>query len=81
MPALRSAEPDTTVIADGFSCRTQITHLARDRAPRHTAEVLAENLTIDDTGRPVATGRRMAVAVAVATGGALLAARRRRRAT
>ncbi|WP_227999935.1 FAD-binding and (Fe-S)-binding domain-containing protein [Mycolicibacterium sp. P1-5] len=49
MPALRRADTATTVIADGFSCRTQISHLS-DRTPRHTAEVLAEGLT--DRFRP-----------------------------
>lgn len=44
MPAVREADGSTTVIADGFSCRTQISHLAPDRAPRHTAEILAEGL-------------------------------------
>lgn len=44
LPALRSADSATAVIADGFSCRTQITHLAPERRPRHTAEVLAEAL-------------------------------------
>ncbi|GAA3392591.1 FAD-binding and (Fe-S)-binding domain-containing protein [Streptomyces roseoviridis] len=44
LPALRSAPADAVVLADGFSCRTQITHLAPDRHPRHLAEVLAEAL-------------------------------------
>ncbi|MFF0748074.1 FAD-binding and (Fe-S)-binding domain-containing protein [Streptomyces sp. NPDC004267] len=44
LPALRAAPPDAVVLADGFSCRTQITHAAGDRHPRHLAEVLAEAL-------------------------------------
>ena len=44
MPAVRDAARDTLVIADGFSCRTQIRHLADDRRPLHTAEVLAAAL-------------------------------------
>jgi hypothetical protein len=28
MPALRDADPDAMVLADGFSCRTQIRDLA-----------------------------------------------------
>ncbi|MER7514999.1 FAD-binding and (Fe-S)-binding domain-containing protein [Streptomyces sp. NPDC126499] len=44
LPALRSAPPDAIVLADGFSCRTQITHLAPHHHPRHLAEVLAEAL-------------------------------------
>ncbi|WP_435974690.1 FAD-binding and (Fe-S)-binding domain-containing protein [Streptomyces sp. Qhu_M48] len=43
LPALRSAAPEATVLADGFSCRTQITDLTAHRG-RHLAEVLAEAL-------------------------------------
>ncbi|MFJ5712007.1 FAD-binding and (Fe-S)-binding domain-containing protein [Streptomyces sp. NPDC093105] len=43
LPALRGAEDRAEVLADGFSCRTQITHLT-ERRPRHLAEVLAEAL-------------------------------------
>lgn len=42
VPAL-GAEPDAPVLADGFSCRTQIDSLSGRRA-RHLAEVLAERL-------------------------------------
>ncbi|MFJ9828853.1 FAD-binding and (Fe-S)-binding domain-containing protein [Streptomyces sp. NPDC101160] len=44
LPALRAAPADAVVLADGFSCRTQITHATRDRHPHHLAEVLAEAL-------------------------------------
>ncbi|MFF1507962.1 FAD-binding and (Fe-S)-binding domain-containing protein [Streptomyces sp. NPDC058326] len=43
LPALRAATPETTVLADGFSCRTQIEDLTEVRG-RHLAEVLAEAL-------------------------------------
>ncbi|QGZ50257.1 FAD-binding protein [Streptomyces sp. QHH-9511] len=43
LPALRSAGEDALVLADGFSCRTQIDHLT-DRRGRHLAEVLAQAL-------------------------------------
>ncbi|MFB6674298.1 FAD-binding and (Fe-S)-binding domain-containing protein [Streptomyces sp. NPDC056390] len=43
-PALRAAPQDTLVLADGFSCRTQITQGLTDREPRHLAEVLAAAL-------------------------------------
>ncbi|MEE4545458.1 FAD-binding and (Fe-S)-binding domain-containing protein [Streptomyces sp. V4-01] len=43
LPALRAAAPGTAVLADGFSCRTQIAQLGGVRA-RHLAEVLAEGL-------------------------------------
>ena len=50
MPAVRSAPPDKTIVADGFSCRTQISHLDRSRAPVHTAQVLAAALSASDAG-------------------------------
>ena len=43
LPALRAAAAETTVIADGFSCRTQVAFLDGRRA-RHLAEVLADRL-------------------------------------
>ncbi|WP_229907302.1 FAD-binding and (Fe-S)-binding domain-containing protein [Streptomyces vinaceus] len=47
LPALRAAPPGAAVLADGFSCRTQIAQLAglpdSSRA-RHLAELLAEAL-------------------------------------
>ncbi|WP_327236081.1 FAD-binding oxidoreductase [Streptomyces sp. NBC_01317] len=43
LPAVRSAPPEAELLADGFSCRTQLTHLT-DHHPRHLAEVLAEAL-------------------------------------
>ncbi|NEB51315.1 FAD-binding oxidoreductase, partial [Streptomyces griseus] len=41
LPAVRDAEPGTELLADGFSCRTQLDQLAGRRA-RHLAEVVAE---------------------------------------
>jgi len=39
---VRAAEPDTTILADGFSCRMQIEQLAGSaRRARHLAELLA----------------------------------------
>lgn len=43
LPSVRSAEPGTDILADGFSCRTQLAQLAGVRA-RHLAELLAEGL-------------------------------------
>ncbi|MCX5381741.1 FAD-binding and (Fe-S)-binding domain-containing protein [Streptomyces sp. NBC_00083] len=43
LPAVRAAAPGTEVLADGYSCRTQLAQLAGRRA-RHLAEVLAEGL-------------------------------------
>ncbi len=44
MPALRDADADALVLADGFSCRTQIRGLAADRRPMHIAQLLARDL-------------------------------------
>ncbi|MFD9881765.1 FAD-binding and (Fe-S)-binding domain-containing protein [Streptomyces alboflavus] len=43
LPAVRQAPPGAEVLADGFSCRTQLDQLAGVRG-RHLAEVLAEAL-------------------------------------
>ena len=43
LPALRATGEGTEILADGFSCRTQIAFLAGRRA-RHLAEVLADRL-------------------------------------
>ncbi|MEU9950964.1 FAD-binding and (Fe-S)-binding domain-containing protein [Streptomyces sp. NPDC047939] len=48
LPAVRQAPPGTEILADGFSCRTQLAQLGGVRA-RHLAEVLAEGL---DAGAP-----------------------------
>jgi len=44
LPAVRDAAPTTAVIADGFSCRTQIAQRTARRAV-HLAEVLAAALS------------------------------------
>ncbi|WP_326792637.1 FAD-binding oxidoreductase [Streptomyces sp. NBC_00841] len=43
LPSVRGADPGTDILADGFSCRTQLAQLAGVRA-RHLAELLAEGL-------------------------------------
>ena len=43
LPAVRSAAPDAVVLADGFSCRTQLEQLAGAHGV-HLAELLAEHL-------------------------------------
>ncbi|MEU6403114.1 FAD-binding and (Fe-S)-binding domain-containing protein [Streptomyces sp. NPDC046985] len=47
LPSVRGAGPDTAILADGFSCRTQLHQLAGIRGA-HLAEILAEGL--DDEG-------------------------------
>ncbi|MFF7895323.1 FAD-binding and (Fe-S)-binding domain-containing protein [Streptomyces sp. NPDC007907] len=49
LPSVRGAPDDTVVLADGYSCRTQLEQLAGVRG-RHVAEVLAEALD-GDPGR------------------------------
>jgi FAD/FMN-containing dehydrogenase/Fe-S oxidoreductase len=53
LPAVRAAAPGTAVLADGFSCRTQIEQSDAGRRPRHLAEVLADAL---DRAAPQAPG-------------------------
>ncbi|WP_369208649.1 (Fe-S)-binding protein, partial [Streptomyces sp. PU-14G] len=43
LPSLRAAAPGTEVLADGYSCRTQMDQLGGHRS-RHLAEVLAAHL-------------------------------------
>ena len=43
LPALKGAEPNDLVVADGFSCRHQISDLS-DKNPLHVIRVLAEAL-------------------------------------
>jgi FAD/FMN-containing dehydrogenase/Fe-S oxidoreductase len=43
LPAVRSAEPGTVLLADGFSCRTQLDQLARVPGT-HLAQLLASHL-------------------------------------
>ncbi|HZG06998.1 MAG TPA: FAD-binding and (Fe-S)-binding domain-containing protein [Streptomyces sp.] len=43
LPSVRAAAPGTVLLADGYSCRTQLAQLGGHRA-RHLAEVLAEAL-------------------------------------
>jgi FAD/FMN-containing dehydrogenase/Fe-S oxidoreductase len=55
LPAVRSAPPGAVVLADGFSCRTQLDDLAGVRAV-HLAELLADGLGeppggVDASGR------------------------------
>jgi hypothetical protein len=40
VPAINDSGAETIVIADGFSCRTQIRHFCPDRTPMHLAQAL-----------------------------------------
>ncbi|MGW1790066.1 FAD-binding and (Fe-S)-binding domain-containing protein [Streptomyces tubercidicus] len=56
LPAVRQSTANTEILADGFSCRTQLDQLG-DRRGRHLAEVLAEALGAEAlwAGEPRAT--------------------------
>ncbi|MFD7922615.1 FAD-binding and (Fe-S)-binding domain-containing protein [Streptomyces sp. NPDC059740] len=45
LPAVRRASPEALVLADGFSCRTQIEQGGTGRRAMHLAEALAQGLT------------------------------------
>ncbi|SFC21694.1 FAD-binding and (Fe-S)-binding domain-containing protein [Streptomyces aidingensis] len=52
LPAVRTAlaaDPDTVLLADGYSCRTQL-HQLSGHPSRHLAEVLADRLPAPDDG-------------------------------
>jgi FAD/FMN-containing dehydrogenase/Fe-S oxidoreductase len=79
LPAVRSADPETLLVADGFSCRRQIEH-AVGRKPLHLAQVLALARTGAVPQQPPGRGggnRLLGGALlTAAAAGALLAARR-----
>ena len=52
LPAVRNAEKDTIIIADGFSCRGQIEQLT-DRKGMHLAQVL--KMALDENGTGTST--------------------------
>jgi Fe-S oxidoreductase len=49
LPRVREADPSTVVLADGFSCRTQIEQGDTGRQAVHVAQLLAQGL------RPIGT--------------------------
>src|SRR5690606_30732139 len=51
LPAVRSADPETAILADGFSCRTQIRQ-ANAARPVHLAQLAARALGLDDEEEP-----------------------------
>jgi FAD/FMN-containing dehydrogenase/Fe-S oxidoreductase len=94
LPAVRRASPETLIIADGFSCREQISQ-GSDRRALHLAEVLQMGLAARRAGSPEVypeaaslvdreveirrSMRRTALGIAgVAAGAAWLWTRRRR---
>ena len=55
LPALRAAEPDSTLLADGFSCRTQAQQLAGTEG-LHLAQLLRGRTTSKNGKRPPTPG-------------------------
>ncbi len=51
LPAVRDAEENTLIIANGFSCRTQVMQLTK-RRPLHIAEVLSMIINNSDQKHP-----------------------------
>lgn len=49
LPTIRTADTDTLILADGFSCRTQIRDLHPDATPMHSAQVLAAAIRSDSS--------------------------------
>jgi Fe-S oxidoreductase len=49
LPALREADASTAVLADGFSCRTQIAEFDETgKRPLHLAQLLAQAMTASE---------------------------------
>jgi Fe-S oxidoreductase len=91
LPSVRQATKDTLIIADGFSCRTQIAQ-GSDRHPLHLADVLLMAFDADTRGmarpyperyylntQPPMLQTSTVVLVGVALAGGVLAARAMRR--
>jgi Fe-S oxidoreductase len=57
LPRVRACDPDTAVLADGFSCRTQIEQGNTGRTAVHLAELLAGGLRVDPSASPPTRGR------------------------
>jgi Fe-S oxidoreductase len=86
LPAVRRVDADVLVLADGFSCRTQIEQGDTGRTPVHLAEVVSAALHQDepaaDRPRPSRPSTKALVGASAVTAGAVLttavATRRRR---
>ncbi|MBV7697335.1 FAD-binding and (Fe-S)-binding domain-containing protein [Streptomyces sp. TRM70350] len=73
LPAVRDADATTLILADGFSCRTQVEQAGTGRRPLHLAEVLAAALRGGSTEpeRPSRPGPRALLRPAAAGGAAV----------
>jgi hypothetical protein len=77
LPAVRAAESDTAIVADGFSCRTR-TAETTERQARHVAELMAAARERPKPGMAAHAVRLGAPAPAVAGAGLAAAVTRRR---
>jgi Fe-S oxidoreductase len=84
LPAVRDADADTLVLADGFSCRTQIEQGGTGRRAAHLAEVLSGapvETAPDPGGRGRGVVRGTAAAATALLAAAVLGRRARRTST
>jgi FAD/FMN-containing dehydrogenase/Fe-S oxidoreductase len=70
LPAVRGADPDTVIVADGFSCQTQIAQAERaqsgtGRHALHVAQVMQLARQSHHADRPPATPTRRALRIAL----------------
>ncbi|WP_435612255.1 FAD-binding and (Fe-S)-binding domain-containing protein [Streptomyces sp. bgisy159] len=85
LPAVRDTGPDTLVVADGFSCRTQMKDAGTEHRPLHLGQILqlARTRSKDPAARPAPPlGRRalrLTPALALAATAAAVALRAKRR--
>jgi FAD/FMN-containing dehydrogenase/Fe-S oxidoreductase len=70
LPEVRKAAPETVVVADGFSCRTQIQQGGTGREAVHVAQVLQRALRPAEPEPSPAASKRGRKALALAVGGA-----------
>jgi Fe-S oxidoreductase len=76
LPSVRSASAQTLVVANGFSCKTQISDAGTGRRPLHLAEVmaLARSAQASPPSRPKPPLRRRAARVVLPLAGLIGAA-------
>jgi Fe-S oxidoreductase len=58
LPELRAADPSVDLLADGFSCRTQVRQ-ASEREPLHLAQLAARALWNEGEARSAPSARRV----------------------
>ena len=61
LPRVREASPETIIVTDGFSCRSQIEQAATGRRALHSAQVLALARDFGPAGPPGAYPERLAL--------------------